>query len=207
MSYIWHTINLFNAYDIISIIFRIWNNYWLLSSKGLLGTREEIAFPNARAELNKQQKPKSSVEGIWVPDVITTCLLFVRIALCKSCNIRIIRGMHAANRSAGGQKKRRGMKVPVDTRVLPCEGARTCGRNRGVVLGRVSECRGQSTDFSADIAEFQWTHWPRKPIAVHLPISLLSFFFTLMFWKAGRSGFLPNITRCCSLKRPSTSVW
>lgn len=102
------------------------------------------------------------------------------------------------------EKTAAGMKVPVDTRVLPCEGARMCGRNRGVVSGRVSKCRGQSTDFGADIAEFQWTHWPRKPIAVHLPISLLSFFYphVLKSWKVGI--FSPNTTRCCGLKRPST---
>lgn len=51
-----------------------------------------------------------------------------------------------------------------------------CGRNRGVVSGPVSGLGGQSADFSAGIAEFQWTRWPRKPIAVHLPFSLLFFF-------------------------------
>lgn len=83
-----------------------------------------------RAELNEQQKAKSSVRGEGLDgdgelDVITTCLLFVRTVQCKSCNIRIIHGMYAASRSAGKlwEKRRRGSKVRSDTRVFsPCQG-------------------------------------------------------------------------------------
>lgn len=63
--------------------------------------------------------------------MITTCLLFVRTVLCKSCNIRIIRGMHAAERANGGdgggdrrmEKTAAGSKVRVDIRVFSREGA------------------------------------------------------------------------------------
>jgi len=140
-------------------------------------------------------------EEIEVPDLIT-CLLFVRMVLCKSYNIRIIRGMHAVD-ARKSKKRRWGWKFPW-MRVLPYEGARTCGRNRGVVLERVSECRGQSTDFGADITEFQWTHWPRKPIAVYLSISLFVFFLLLCFEKPEDQDFHPYLTRCCGSRRPST---
>lgn len=53
---------------------------------------------------------------------------------------------------------------------------------------------GQSGDFSAGIAEFQWTRWPRKPIAVHLPFSLLfSRFFLLSILKSRKGGLLAHI--------------
>lgn len=136
-------------------------------------------------------------------DVIT-CFLFVGIVLLQYPD----NPRDARNQSKRGrvEKTAAGIKVPVDTRVPPCEGARTCGRNGGVVLGRVSECRGQSTDFGADIMEFQWTHWPRKPIAVHLPISHLSiFFFYSRVLKSRKTGiFNPYPTRCCGSKRLST---
>lgn len=66
-------------------------------------TREDCVFQREGGiERATETKKLCGGEEIWVPDVITTCLLFVRMVLCKSCNIRIIRGMHAASRSVGG---------------------------------------------------------------------------------------------------------
>lgn len=77
---------------------------WISTSKGPLGTYEETAFYQREGGFERATEPKRfhGREEIGAPDVITTCLLFVRMVLCESCNIRIIRGMHAASRNAGG---------------------------------------------------------------------------------------------------------
>lgn len=116
--------------------------------------------------------------------MITTSLLFVRTVSCKSCNIRIIHGMYAAGRSAGNYGKNGGERVErshgyacsplakADKYAVEMEGSRF-----GLAWARDEERGGgQSTDFGVGIAEFQWTRWPRKPIAVHLPHFAFSFF-------------------------------
>lgn len=126
--------------------------------------------------------------------MITTCLLFVRTVLCKSCNIRIIRGMHAGQergkgeamgKNGGGDESQRGY-----TRVSSAKGRKCAGEIEGCVSVGVSERGIQSTDFSAGIVEFQWTRWPRKPIAESIspplppcPRVSLLLFSTLCFEK------------------------
>lgn len=111
----------------------------------------------------------------------------------------------AGGREGGGRRmEKAGPRVRADMRV-PLAKGQMCGRNRGVVSGPVSAGGGQSADFSAGIAEFQWTRWPRKPIAVHLPFSLL-FFLTLCFEKSKRWAFNPYTTRCCGWNRPATAT-
>lgn len=69
----------------------------------------------------------------------------------------------------------------------------------------------QSTDFGIGIAEFQWTRWPRKPIAVHLPHFAFSFFLSLSFYlsvskiqKSRLFRLSATQTRCCGLNWFST---
>lgn len=124
---------------------------------------------------------------------------------------RIQRGRGWKSGPMGKIKKKTtaGLKVRADTRVPLRRGkcAVEIEGSRRVAAGWWR----QSANLNAGIAEFQWTRWPRKPIAVHLAFSLLSFFFLLFircFEKLEGWAFNPNIyeraracTRSESLRR------
>lgn len=161
-------------------------------------------FP-ARAKSDEQQKLEGSAaewdygkrgRGL---DAITTCFLFVRTVLCKSCNIRIIRGMHAARGDEGGAEGERegrarrvdgwlmeknggGVEGPrVDKRVL-CEGANVRSKQRGCVemVQRVADNRPTLAQASRN---FNGHVGPENRLQSTAPLLtfVFSFFFTFFY--------------------------